>query len=805
MSSNPATTSASYSGGVEATAITALKAQFASFFVADAVTGVKAINQAALANWLRTDFSTITTGSMDAYDATADVADFAASLTPIKLGFISNTVGGAAVTAVGVATKKAEVEALGQQIDDHYAALSSSSGSQTLEELVKKFLSETDLSGQFPEVVRRIVDPRFYATTWVTAWGEESSPSAPSAMVEPDQNDVCLVTPDAAPPANLGIVGWRLYRSNSGNASSGFQLVPDLALATVSKALVGVEEMVRSVYKEINRSGILGVTNTEVLWWMEAAVILGHVTKVGFAYTWVNALTSPASLRTAMLTSALNDNPMVRSVARALLGGESQATDGAYEYFKLTLDEYPDAVKSAQLAEALGTTTWLPPPEDLRGLTSMANGVMAGYFGNTVCFSEAYTPYAWPVEYQIVVDYPVVAVAAFGQSLFVGTRGSIHVISGSDPSSMSDQLLTGGQSCVSARSVVALDGGVLFASPEGVCMADSNGVKVLTAALFTREDWTKLVPSSMVGMLHDGSYYFMYDKGIEADTTRAEYTLTPAQVIAKTYADIKQVPTTPETNFWLGVQSANSWSNYTLRLKMLETAASFIGAKGYKSQAQAAIDLLSRTTTQTVNDTYTEMGRTLANGTAPTQAEIDFWVFGAGQLSLTNVELRQAMLNAAAFYAGSLDASLANEALRDQVSKGCYALDTLTGKLTQFDLFGTAFYRDTLTDTLYLVKGTKVQALFGAVNTLPAVYRTPVIQSPKQTPMAWLQVDGDWSSSVTVVWYGDGVARHTVTLTKPDPVRLPAGRYREHEIMLLSSARVTKVTLASTTEELQNV
>jgi hypothetical protein len=56
-----------------------------------------------------------------------------------------------------------------------------------------------------------------------------------------------------------------------------------------------------------------------------------------------------------------------------------------------------------------------------------------------------------------------------------------------------------------------------------------------------------------------------------------------------------------------------------------------------------------------------------------------------------------------------------------------------------------------------------------------------------------------------VRWYGDGVLRHTATISSIDPVRLPAGRWLEHEIEIESASRVTKVLLASSTQELQGV
>lgn len=52
----------------------------------------------------------------------------------------------------------------------------------------------------------------------------------------------------------------------------------------------------------------------------------------------------------------------------------------------------------AMLGEVCPTITWAEPPANLRGLTGMPNGVMAGHFDNVVCFCEPYVHYAWPVE-----------------------------------------------------------------------------------------------------------------------------------------------------------------------------------------------------------------------------------------------------------------------------------------------------------------------------------------------------------------------------------------------------------------------
>ena len=311
---------------------------------------------------------------------------------------------------------------------------------------------------------------------------------------------------------------------------------------------------------------------------------------------------------------------------------------------------YTDTKYDSDLGEPNPTMTWVEPPSKLQGLVGVANGIMAGFFDNVVCFCEPYEPYAWPTEYQLTTKYPIVGLGSFGQSLFVGTRGAPYIASGSDSASMSLQELPGNQACVSQRSIVSVENGVLYASPDGICLADYNGVTVVTLALFSHEDWTALKPDSIIASAHDGVYYFFYNNG---------------------------------------------------------------------------------------------------------------------------------------------------------TTSGCYALDFLAGKLVEVDLAATALFSDKITDTLYAVSGTAITAVVKGSGRRTGLYRTGIMKFDQQTPMAWLQVDSDFSSNVTVRWYGDGVLRHTAVVTSITPVRLPAGTYLEHEVEIETTARVTSVNLYSSTAELR--
>jgi hypothetical protein len=187
----------------------------------------------------------------------------------------------------------------------------------------------------------------------------------------------------------------------------------------------------------------------------------------------------------------------------------SSAQDSAFQFVaETTLLTYTDEIDGSDLQEVVPSITWDMPPAKLQGLTGIPNGIMAGFFDNTIAFSEQNIPHAWPTEYQLTTEHPIVAMAVFGQTLVVGTRGNPYYVSGADPSSMSAVKMESRQSCVSARSMIPVDGGVVYSSPDGLCFATGQGIQVATQGIFTREDWQALNPAGVVCAYHDGIVYF---------------------------------------------------------------------------------------------------------------------------------------------------------------------------------------------------------------------------------------------------------------------------------------------------------
>jgi hypothetical protein len=350
---------------------------------------------------------------------------------------------------------------------------------------------------------------------------------------------------------------------------------------------------------------------------------------------------------------------------RSLTGSSTSAFQFVVERTIASGYSYTDSLSAAALGESCPTTTWYPPAANdgnlhpdgtrltnLQGLTAGPNGVMAAFFDQTACFCEPYVPYAWPREYEIPLSFPVVGVGVFGQTFVFLTRANPYFISGTDSASMSSVMSPVNQACVAKRSIANVPGGVIYASPDGLCMADASGVNLISTSLFNRADWQAMGPQNLCGIEHEGVYY----------------------------------------GFWSG----------------------------------------------------------------------------GSQALMFDIESKQM-------------------------------------SVVQFP--GSAAYVDRVNDIMYVADGTTIKAVYGSASKRTALWRSKIFRLDRPMPMCWLMVDADFdgSTSVTVRIYTDesGTAWHTATVTTDEPVRLPPGVYRDWQIEVESTLRLSTITIASSTDELK--
>jgi hypothetical protein len=207
-----------------------------------------------------------------------------------------------------------------------------------------------------------------------------------------------------------------------------------------------------------------------------------------------------------------NNNNIVRR--RIYRSATSDSTSGWYKVAELDpgVSTFTDTLTDAQLGAELATEGYLPPPETMTGLCLMANGIAAGFTGNTVLFSEAYLPYAWPEANQLTTEDDVVAICPVATSLVIGTKGYPYIMTGVAPSSITAQKLNVQQACISKRSMVSVDGIVMYASPDGiVAVSVSDGVTVATEQILTRQQWQAMHPATLRAWAYEGKYIGITD------------------------------------------------------------------------------------------------------------------------------------------------------------------------------------------------------------------------------------------------------------------------------------------------------
>lgn len=176
----------------------------------------------------------------------------------------------------------------------------------------------------------------------------------------------------------------------------------------------------------------------------------------------------------------------------------------------LSQADYVDELTDSELGDELETEGFELPPDDMKGILALPNGIMAGFRRNQLCLSAQNHPHAWPVGFRLNTDTDIVAIGNIDNTVVIGTKSFPYTAGGNDPSAYSMTKLEKPQACVSKRSLAYLtDIGVVFASPDGSIAISGNGrVSNLTDSIFTRQQWQALDPDTILGVAHDDVYHF---------------------------------------------------------------------------------------------------------------------------------------------------------------------------------------------------------------------------------------------------------------------------------------------------------
>lgn len=169
--------------------------------------------------------------------------------------------------------------------------------------------------------------------------------------------------------------------------------------------------------------------------------------------------------------------------------------------------EYLDKKANTQLGEACPSIYWDPPVEGLKGLVSLQNGLFAAYKDSTVYVSDWNAPHAWPYEHTVTIDYPIVGLGSFGNTIVVCTEAAPVLIVVQDPTNPTIKAIQENCPCVSADSIVNTRNGVIFASQNGLVLINSTSPTFITEKLLTQDEWLPLHPESLKGAFLNNTYY----------------------------------------------------------------------------------------------------------------------------------------------------------------------------------------------------------------------------------------------------------------------------------------------------------
>jgi hypothetical protein len=157
---------------------------------------------------------------------------------------------------------------------------------------------------------------------------------------------------------------------------------------------------------------------------------------------------------------------------------------------------------------------WDVPPSDLKHLTAMWDGMMAGISGRSVRYPEPYRPHAWPIAYETLPpDVTPVALCVWDKNLLILTNGRPYLVTGSHPTNLGDDPVSLKQSCIGERSAVAMRDGAAWSAPDGLAYYGNSKAGIVTEGLMTRDDWQALKPETIIGTQYEGRYMGLYDLG----------------------------------------------------------------------------------------------------------------------------------------------------------------------------------------------------------------------------------------------------------------------------------------------------
>ena len=176
---------------------------------------------------------------------------------------------------------------------------------------------------------------------------------------------------------------------------------------------------------------------------------------------------------------------------------------------------YTDTVQDNVLVTPLPSLYYDQPSSSMIGGRAAHNGMMVGFYGNTVGSRAPSMPHAWPIKYRQQVDEDIVAINNVGQVIVVLTKKNPWVFQGAAPSLMSKTRMDYTLTCTSKRGVVNMGFGLVFPTPGGLAIYSSaTGGELLTKMVHDWDTWKSSGDyTTIVAKQYNGKYLASHSRG----------------------------------------------------------------------------------------------------------------------------------------------------------------------------------------------------------------------------------------------------------------------------------------------------
>lgn len=159
------------------------------------------------------------------------------------------------------------------------------------------------------------------------------------------------------------------------------------------------------------------------------------------------------------------------NIAQFTLVVELSNTDVLY------IDKLSDTELDGRLLES---DNFSEAPAGLQFL-SESYAMLFGVIGSSLRFTPIGKPNAWPPEFQLQFDADITGLGPVANGLLVFTRTKTFIVTGTGPTSLTQQPLRGDQGCIAFESIAeASEGTLIWASEDGLCTSSGNNARSLT-------------------------------------------------------------------------------------------------------------------------------------------------------------------------------------------------------------------------------------------------------------------------------------------------------------------------------------